>query len=420
MRILWLKTELLHPVDKGGRIRTYQMLRELKHSHHITYLTLDDGTAAVDAVQLATEYCHELVRVPFTRSPNFSPAFWLEVVRGLVSPLPYTIARYRSAAFRRALTELVDSQHFDILVCDFLTPALNVPARLPCAAVLFQHNVEASIWRRHFEVANRPLQKVFLYLEWQKVRRFERAACRRFDHVIAVSAGDRDAIRSEYGVAVSDVPTGVDTRFFSRGDSARRRPHHLVFTGSMDWLPNVDGMKFFMAEVWPKIRAALPDASLTIVGRDPLPEMLELAKSDSGIAVTGRVEDIRPYVKEAAAFVVPLRIGGGTRLKIYEALAMECPVISTTVGAEGLPLQHEKEILLADTPGEFASAVVSVLTNEQLATGLGRRGADLVRTRFGWDRATDIFARICEEHVRPPRRIVGANSSAARPFTTHF
>lgn len=378
------------------------MLRELRRSHHITYLTLDDGTAAVDAPQRADEYCHELIRIPFRRSRNYSPAFWLELARSIASPLPYTILRYRSAAFRRALVRLVSEQSFDVVVCDFLTPAVNVPAELPCRSVLFEHNVEAAIWRRHVDVATSPLRRAVLYLESQKVRRFEQAACRRFDHVIAVSAEDRDAIGSEYGVAASDVPTGVDTEFFTRSGNVPRRARHLVFTGSMDWLPNIDGMKFFVEQVLPRIRSSLPDVTLAIVGRDPVAEVRELADADPGVTVTGRVDDVRPAMEEAAAFVVPLRVGGGTRLKIYEALAMECPVISTSVGAEGLPLENGRQILLADDPAAFAAAVVRVLTEPELATGLATRGAEVVRARFGWDRAADEFVRICE---RGPRAV---------------
>jgi polysaccharide biosynthesis protein PslH len=396
LRILWLKTELLHPVDKGGRIRTYQMLRELKREHHITYLCLDDGTAAPDAPELAAEYCDELVRILFRRTANFSLRFWIEVARSVVSPLPYTISRYRSAAFRDAVQRLTAADTFDVVVCDFLTPAINVPAVLPCAAVLFQHNVEAAIWRRHYEVARGPLRKAFLWLEWQRVRRFEQQACRRFDHVITVSAEDRATTLHEYGVAASDVPTGVDTAYFRPSPGARRQPHHLVFTGSMDWLPNVDGMRFFVDEVLPLVKAKVPDVTLTIVGREPGPDIRALA-AVAGITVTGRVPDVRPFIDEASAFIVPLRIGGGTRLKIYEAMAMECPVISTSIGAEGLPLVEGVEILLADSPADYAAAVIRVLTEQAFAERLGRNGAETVRSRFGWDRAAEAFAHICQE-----------------------
>jgi polysaccharide biosynthesis protein PslH len=409
LRILWLKTELLHPVDKGGRIRTYQMLRELKREHHVTYLTLDDGTAAPDAAERAAEYCDELVRIPFDRTPNFSPRFWFEVARNVPSPLPYTISRYRSAAFRDAVERLAAADTFDVVVCDFLTPSINVPAALPCAAVLFQHNVEAAIWRRHYEVARGPLRKAFLWLEWRRVRRFERQACRRFDHVITVSAEDQATIRDEYGVAASDVPTGVDTAYFRPAAGARRRPHHLVFTGSMDWLPNVDGMKYFVDEILPLVRANVPDVTLTIVGREPGSDIRALA-ADAGITVTGRVPDVRPFIDEASAFIVPLRIGGGTRLKIYEAMAMECPVISTPIGAEGLPLMDGVEILLADSPTDYAAAVVRVLTEQAFAERLGRNGAETVRSRFGWDRAADAFARICEEKQESAGNVDGVPS----------
>jgi polysaccharide biosynthesis protein PslH len=415
LRILWLKTELLHPVDKGGRIRTYQMLRELKREHYVTYLTLDDGTAAPDAAELAAEYCDELVRIPFRRTTNFSLRFWFEVARSVLSPLPYTISRYRSAAFRDALGRLAATGSFDVIVCDFLTPAINVPAALPCPAVLFQHNVEAAIWRRHYEVARGPLHKAFLWLEWRRVRLFERRACHRFDHVITVSEEDRTTTLNEYGVAASAVPTGVDTAYFRPAVDAQRRPHHLVFTGSMDWLPNIDGMKYFVREVLPLVKDKVPDVTLTIVGREQGADVRALA-AEAGITVTGRVPDVRPYIDEAAAFIVPLRIGGGTRLKIYEAMAMECPVVSTTVGAEGLPLKDGSEILLADASPAFADAVVRVITDTEFGAKLARRGADEVRTRFGWHRAAQEFVRLVEVHTDAEHAI--RSSAGVSPQTS--
>src|SRR5215210_2589531 len=212
MRILWLKTELLHPVDKGGRIRTYYMLRELKREHEVTYLTLDDGQAAPDARERATEYCHELITIPHQTRAKFTPGFYFDLAHNLVSRLPYFMQKYKSAAMRREVAKLTTDGKFDVLVCDSLMSSINVPPRVACPAVLFQHNVEAMIWKRHYEVQRNPLKKTYLYGQWQKMRRFEREMCSRFDSVIAVSADDREQMKHEYGAeAVFDVPTGVDT-----------------------------------------------------------------------------------------------------------------------------------------------------------------------------------------------------------------
>ncbi len=397
MKILWIKTELLHPVDKGGKIRTYEMLKHLKRDHQVTYLTLDDGTASPDAREKAKEYCHELVTIPHRSHAKFSPSFYIELLKNLFSRLPYAVKKYESAEMRREILQRVKQDKPDVVVCDFLTPSINLPERLGCATVLFQHNVEAMIWKRHYETQTNPLKRLYLFGQWKKMRSLERSECQRYDHVIAVSREDCDMMRDDYGIeAVTDVPTGVDTDFFRPQTTAQAEPASLVFTGSMDWLPNVDAINWFCGEILPLIRAQIPNVKLTIVGRKPGNELLELSKQNPSIVVTGRVDDVRPFMENATAYIVPIRIGGGTRLKIYEAMAMEKPLISTTVGTEGLPVRDGAELLIADSPRSFADAVINVLTNESLASELGKRAAATVREEFGWARVAGSFAEICQ------------------------
>jgi sugar transferase (PEP-CTERM/EpsH1 system associated) len=407
VRILWLKTELLHPIDKGGRIRTYNMLKELKAEHHITYLTLDDGTAAQDARQKSLEYCHELICIPHTQKQKFTPGFYSDLALNLVSPLPYAIQKYSSKAMRAAIQQQLQSGKFDVLVCDFLAPAINVPENLPCPTVLFQHNVEAMIWKRHYEVQTSPPKKAYLHQQWQKMRRFEQKVCGRFDSVVAVSREDVETIHNEYEVSqVFDVPTGVDTEFFRPSGSVQRDPNNLVFTGSMDWLPNEDAIRYFTEEIMPLIKRSVPDVTLTVVGRNPFLSLIELSKREPSIIVTGRVDDVRPYIEKAAAYVVPLRIGSGTRLKIYEAMAMEKPIVSTSVGAEGLPLENNLDLLLADSAQSFAEAVVRILSDQALADRLGQKAGNTVRTNFGWTRVAQRFAEICLQSANRESELV--------------
>ena len=399
MRILWLKTELLHPVDKGGKIRTYNMLKELKRDHHITYLTLDDGLADREARARADEYCHELVCVPHQQREKFSTGFYIELFSNLGSRFPYAVKKYESAGMRKEIIKRT-GQSIDVVICDFLAPAINVPRSLSCPAILFQHNVEAMIWKRHFEVEGNAAKKTYLRDQWRKMGRFEKEMCLHFDAVIAVSREDRDQMREEYGVkAVFEVPTGVDTDFFTPSGTQKVEPHNVVFTGSMDWLPNEDAIRYYTEQIQPIVRRSLPDATLTVVGRNPYPSLLELSRRDPSIVVTGRVEDVRPHMERAAAYVVPLRIGGGTRLKIYEAMAMEKATVSTTVGAEGLPVTNGKELCIADTPESFAAAVVNLLTNPAAARKLGQESARVVRDKFGWNGVAKRFAEICEATV---------------------
>ncbi len=377
------------------------MLKELKREHQITYLTLDDGNSNQEARESAEEYCNELVCVPHQQREKFTAGFYGELLFNLVSRYPYAIKKYESAVMRREIAERASSGRFDIVICDFLAPAVNLPSNLSCPQVLFQHNVEAMIWKRHYEIQSNPLKKTYLFNQWRKMRRFEHEMCRRFDSVVAVSLEDRDQMRQEYSItSVFDVPTGVDTEFFRPADREETEPLNVVFTGSMDWLPNEDAIKYFTEEILPIIRKTLPNVSLTVVGRNPYPALLELSERDPSIIVTGRVEDVRPYMERAAAYVVPLRIGGGTRLKIFEAMAMEKAIVSTTIGAEGLPVRHDVELLLADSPQSFAQSVVRLLSDPTGARRLGQQAAKTVREQFGWSKVAREFSGICELTVR--------------------
>ena len=392
-----MKTELLHPIDKGGRIRTYNMLRALKRQHRVTYLTLDNGHAAPDAEQRALEYCHDLIRVPFHEARRGSPQFWMELLGNFLSPLPYAVAKYRSARMQSELANAVRQRGIDVVVCDFLFPSQNVPDGLPCRTVLFQHNVEAAIWKRHAAVKTNPLARAYFSEQWRRMKRFEGAECRRFGRVVAVSRADAIELEREYGISnVPDVPTGVDTEFFRPAADAQPLPHEIVFTGSMDWMPNGDGITWFADEVLPRIHRLLPDVTLTVVGRNPPPAMQALAARDSRLRVTGTVPDVRPYMDRASVFVVPLRVGGGTRLKIYEAMAMERPVVATTIGAEGLPVEPGRHLLIADSAEAFADSVLALLQDPDRARSMGLTAAEWVRTNYGWERAAEEFGRLLE------------------------
>jgi sugar transferase (PEP-CTERM/EpsH1 system associated) len=396
MRILWLKTELLHPLDKGGRIRSYQMLTHIKREHEVTYLSFVRPDDSPEALERSSEYCQRLITVPISEPRKFGARFYYDLTVSLASPLPYAIQKYRSREMRRAIELETRERNYDVVVCDFLATAINLPRALDCAAVLFQHNVESMIWRRHFETQRQGLKRAFLKSQWRKMLPYERETCRGFDAVIAVSDVDRDQMRKEFGIAhVYDVPTGVDTSFFSPVETSPD-PFELVFTGSMDWIPNQDAILYFADKILPIISRQIPECRLTVVGRNPGAALLQLERSHPRIKVTGRVEDIRPYVARAAAYIVPIRIGGGTRLKIYEAMAMGKPVISTSVGAEGLPVRDEAELLLADEPQEFARAVLRVLGDGALARRLGENARAVVCEKFGWDRAARSFTEICD------------------------
>ena len=341
MKILWVKSDFLHPTTKGGHIRTLEILKRLHRRHEIHYLALDLPEQS-EGVERSSEYCTKAYPVPHRLPKRPSPRFWLQVSSNLFSAIPLSVSRYRSDAMLRQVDKLRRTEAFDAVVCDFLFAAPNITDLGAC--VLFQHNVEAQIWKRQLEHAANPAHRYYLRDQYRKMWRYESNVCGRVKRVIAVSDGDAQTMRSEYqGSIVDSVPTGVDLEYFAP-PAVRDRAADLVFVGSMDWMPNVDGMRWFVDQVLPLIRERRPDCSLTVAGRSPGAHIRKLAQQDPRIQVTGTVPDVRPYLWGAALSIVPLRIAGGTRLKIYEAMAAKVPVVSTSIGAEGLDVRNGENI----------------------------------------------------------------------------
>jgi sugar transferase (PEP-CTERM/EpsH1 system associated) len=385
MRILWLKNDLLLPLDKGGRLRTWHLMRQLAPRHEITYLAFVDPGEHPAHLTGMREVAAAVETVSRTEVRKGTMRFYGRVLRHLADPVPYAVGQYRSREYQKRVRTLLASEHFDLVVADFLMQVVNLPTVLPCPAVLFTHNVESEIWRRHTETAT-GLRRTLFAMQYRRMLRYEGNALRRFDGLLAVSEADRETFGRLYpGIDLSAlhvIPTGVDTDFYSPAPSAPDS-RELVFTGSMDWLPNEDGVLWFCRDVLPLIRREIPDVTLSIVGRAPSAAVKKLA-DERGVRVTGRVDDVRPYMAAAAAFVVPLRIGGGTRLKIFEAMAVAKAVVSTGIGAEGLPVTHDRDILLADEPNSFARAVVRVLRQLDERRQLEAAGRQLVAQHFDW------------------------------------
>lgn len=383
------------------------MLRELMKNHHVTYLALCQETLDAAVKKRASEYSHEQKWVPWRETPKGTPRFFLELGSNLISPLPYVIQKYRSAAMTSAIRRLVSTERFDIVVCDFLSPAVNLVTlrpRPPVKMLLFQHNVESQIWERMRDTANGPIRRVYFAEQWRRMLRFEREAASWFDGVIGVSEEDCKMMREKLGLGnvLGSVPTGVDADFF-HPTTVAKTPHSMVFLGSMDWMPNIDAVVYFADAIFPLIKNSVPEATLTIVGRNPPERVRELAKNDPAVRVTGTVDDVRPFVAAAEAVVVPLRVGGGTRIKIFEAMAAGVPVVSTTIGAEGLPVKHDEHILLADNPDSFSDCTARLLRNAELRKKIGANGQKLVREQFSWESATKVFENYCRKLQKPHR-----------------
>lgn len=393
MKLLWLNAGLLLPLDKGGKLRTWHVMRHLAARHDITYLSFEDSMQTEADRFGMRGVCSRLETVPRTDAAKGTWRFYADAARYLVDPVPYAVAKYRSAAYRAKIESLLAQERYDAVVCDFLPPVVNLPDRLPCPAIVFTHNVEAEIWRRHAEQATNAVSKYLMTRQWQRMLRFEAAALARFDLVLTVSEADGRTFARLYPDSVTRpahvVQTGVETDYFLPPAAAPERAH-MVFTGSMDWLPNEDGMTYFCREILPKIRQSEPEATLSIIGRTPTPAVRKLSEIP-GVEVTGRVDDVRPHIARGAVYVVPLRIGGGTRLKIFEAMSMAKAVVSTTVGAEGLPVTSGRDIDIADEPSRFAHAVVHLIRDTEARRAIEAAARRLVVERYDWSAVANDF-----------------------------
>lgn len=401
MKILWVNPHFLHPTTKGGQIRTLEMLRHLNRWHEIHYVALENP-AEPQGVARSSEYCSKAYPIPHHLPARGSASFVFQAAGNLVDPLPLAITRYRSARMKKEVTRLLATGSFDRLVCDFLFAAPNLPSL--SQALLFQHNVETTIWDRHLGNAHSAPAKAFFRIQRNRMARYEGAACRQSAHVVAVSREDAQRIRTLFQVQrVSEVPTGVDVPLFTPPkDQTAERKADLVFVGSMDWLPNIDGCNYFVREILPLIRRKRPDCTVGIVGRSPGSGILEMARADSKILVSGTVADIRPYFWGSSVSIVPLRIGGGTRLKIFEAMAAQAPIVSTTIGAEGLPVVHGRNLYLADTPEAFAEHCLELLDSQTMRKQMAQSAFDMVSSQFSWENAARFFETTLEQEAPRP------------------
>lgn len=402
MKILWVKPGKILPLDSGGQLRTYNILRCLAAEHDLTYLSYYGG-------KRDEAYEQEIVRqIPgtvtvHTAAPDTTPLErYLDYARRVTWRAPYAVSKFTDKKVQKLVAGWVEQKRFDVGVCDFLSSTLNFPQDLPLPTALFQHNVESILWKRKAELEVEWLERIVSKIEYAKMRRFEPEQVRRFHHVIAVSAADRDVLSAMVPPEhISVVPTGVDLKTFQYDASARPAGLDVVFTGSMDWEPNIDGVEYFCKEVWPGVLAQVPNAKFLIVGRSPSQRVKNLA-SDT-VEVTGTVPSVVDYLRRASVFVVPLRIGGGTRIKIYEGMAVGKATVSTTIGAEGLDVTNGKDIVLADDADSFAKAIVLFLRDEALRRRF-EAAAAATAGKYDWPVITRQFVEVLKATMQAASR----------------
>jgi glycosyltransferase involved in cell wall biosynthesis len=390
LRILWVKAGKLLPVDTGGKIRSYNILRQLSRTHDLTLLTYYGG-------RRDSRYEADIVRefpsavTIFTSALDGSQfAQSLDYIGRVFQSAPFAVSKFTHSDLKQWMASSLIKMKFDVAVCDFLSASQNFPEEPAVPVVLFQHNVETALWQRLAAAESNLARRAAYAIEARKMARYERGTLRKFRHIIAVSEHDRQQLLAmDRNCSITVVPTGVDTEKYSPAPHAEADPPKILFLGSMDWEPNIDAVIYFCRDILPRIRAHFPSAVFQIAGRNPHASVKQLA--GNSVEVTGTIPSVVEYLHAASVVVVPLRIGGGTRLKIFEAMACGKAVVSTSIGAEGLPVKNGRELTLADDAETFADAVIRLLSDHDLRRRYEQAAAPLA-AKYDWSQVAEQFA----------------------------
>lgn len=394
-QLAFISPVFLFPNDAGGKIRTTNILRGMKGgAFQITLVSVATAEQTKRWAAEISSVCDNFISwEPVAERPK-----WRRVI-DLFDALPVNVTTDRTTNGAAAVHSVSNSSEIDVIVFDFVHSSVLWPAHLPCASVCFTHNVEAEIFKRHADKASGRFRRWLWTSQRRKMERFEREALALFTTVVAVSERDARFFSDTYRISDTQaIPTGVDLDFFGWQEPpaiSAATPPTVVFTGSMDWAANIDGVQFFLKEVWPLILAGRPEARFVAVGRNPPGALVSLARSMQNVELTGFVDDVRPYVHAAHAFVIPLLVGGGTRIKAFEAMAMGCPIVSTSIGTEGLGAEPEVHFLERDGAQQMADAVLALLFDAGLRHSLSVRARQIVEQRFGHHVAAKAFEKIC-------------------------
>jgi polysaccharide biosynthesis protein PslH len=386
MRVLHFAPRVCWPLDTGAKLRNYHLAGVLSEKADITLLAFNDAEQLPGALE---EFYEQVIAVP--RDPGYTLS---KIIRGTLGSTPLPVLNYTTGSMKRALESILRERDFDIVQVESIHLMSYLPiitmARQRPLMICDWHNIESELMKRYSKREPNILKRAYAGKTARLMSEFERRAMDEFDAHIAVSQKDAQQLHNLNSDArVFVIENGVDTAYYEEaavsGANSAGKPNRIVFVGSMDYHANIDGAVSFARDVWPGLHNGNPELIFTIVGRDPAHEVRALV-THPGIEVTGTVDDVRPFYREALAAVVPLKVGGGSRLKILEAMAAGVPVVSTTLGAEGLDVHDGEDTLIADTDAQLAEKIVSVIESEELRQRLSAAGRALVSERYDWSR----------------------------------
>ena len=412
LRVAVLDEELPFPLTSGKRIRTFNLLRRLADRHRITLLCHRnpnpvEAMAAEDAFR---RLGIETVVVDRTVPSKSGPAFYARLAGNLLSPLPYSVATHTSPALAAAVGRVAATTRIDVWHCEW-TPYAQVlrdglgPRLAKARWAVMAHNVESRIWERYAEAEPNAMKRWYIRRQWQKFEKFEAWAYTAARAAIAVSPDDATLMRERFGVAEpAVVENGVDTEFFRPQRDVDRDPSRLLYLGSLDWRPNLDAVTQLLDHVFPQVKRQVHGATLAIVGRHPPDWLRARAKDTPGVELFADVPDVRPFLATCGMLAVPLRVGGGSRLKILEALATATPVVSTRVGAEGLTLTPGRDLIVTDDVAGMADAIVEGIRRPEQLQDTAEEGRRAVLRLYDWgliaERLDELWWSVAKDESR--------------------
>jgi len=411
MNIVFLSQIVPYPPHGGVLQRGYNILREIGRYNRVHLLAFihPDTQKTPELIHESRKelekYCITVQYFPLW--PKRSIAHRLVAFgAGLLYPLPFSVMAHHSSAYRSALRKTLERESIDLLHIDTigLAPYRRLGPNIPC--VLTHHNIESHLMRRRAETENNLMRKFYTDLQARRLRAYEAAQSPLFDLNITVSPNDQaDLCQIAPGVTTAIVPNGVDTTYFS--PAVDNHEVAAIYTGGMNMYANKDAVLYFIREIWPAILRDHPDAKFYAIGQDPPRELQNHAARDPSVVVTGFVDDIRPYTRKCAVYVVPLRVGGGTRLKVLDALAQGKAIVSTSVGCEGIAITPGKNILIEDEPARFAARVSELFSDSAMCHQLGLAARKLAVSRYDWSAIGENLQSMYENVVEETRPASG-------------
>lgn len=405
--ILWLSHLLPYPPKGGVMQRSYNLIKEVARHHNVTLLAFNQrnilSTADLPiAINHFKQFCThvEIFDIESELSPFRK---WLTIFRGLLPWNTYNTIWLESEKFTHHLKYHLELGEFDLIHVDTISLVPFVIDIKNIEMVLNHHNIESLMMLRRADNEKNILKKIYFSTEGIKLKQYEARYCKNFSINVTCSALDSDRLlKHAENITCIDVPNGVDLDYFNR-IACKRIPNSLIFAGGLNWYPNYDAMKFFLEEIWPLLNAHLPHITMTIIGAAPPTWMQELARKQPNLRVLGFVDDVRPYLSEAQIYICPIRDGGGTKLKVLDALAMQIPLVADPIACEGIAVTDNDTVLYATNPAEYVQKISRLLENQNLYEKLAQQGRSLIEEKYSFISLGKKLADIYEECIKNER-----------------